>query len=214
MGARNRGHDYSHNSSFWSHWRTVKDLLISHTRFRSNECSTDKDTYITFPLFLYPLLQEGHTRAEFSYSLSTSTITSLHISLIADQQRPMRKTLGPTLEPVKDNLDYLVLSDQGDAHILSWSTVVLAEPACHLPLPPHGPGRMHAVPGLCLEELRKEKEGSVRGKTPNKRGWNGAISVFLCNLQQAAKPSCRSTTDEQLPFSAVTLFTAQDSKRC
>lgn len=129
---------------------------------------------------------------------------------LADQ----RKTLGPTLKPVKDSLDYLVLSDQGDAHILSWSTVVLAEPACHVPLPPHGPSRMHAVPGLCLEELRKEKEGSVRGKTPNKRGWNGAISVFLCNLQQAAKPSCRSTTEEQLPFSAVTLFTAQDSKRC
>lgn len=160
-------------------------------------------------LFFVPLLQGRHTRAEFSYFPSTSIIASLHTSLITDQQRPMRKTLGLTIEPVEDNLDYPVLSDQGDALILSWSTVVLAGPACHMPLPPHGPGRMYAVPGLCLEELRKEKEGFVRGKTPNKRRWNGAIRVFLCNLQQAAKPSCCSTTSKQLPFSAVTLFTAR-----
>lgn len=46
-----------------------------------------------------------------------------------------------------------------------------------------------------------------RGKTPNKRGWNGVISFFLCNLQHTAKPHCRMTGGQK-PFSAVTHYIA------
>lgn len=55
----------------------------------------------------------------------------------------------------------------------------------------------------------RQKDSSVRkrGKTLHKRGWNGVISFFLCSLQQAAKPGCR-TPGGQKAFSAVTRSTA------
>lgn len=74
------------------------------------------------------------------------------------------------------------------------------------------PCRVHAVTGFCWEELSKEKDDSQRererGKTPNKRGWNGVISFFLCNLQYTAKPSHCRVTGGQKPFSAVTRYIA------
>lgn len=103
----------------------------------------------------------------------------------------------------------LTVQRLGRAPIRGWLPSRLAGEAmaCQLWLPPC---REHAVTGLCREELSKEKDDSVRGrgKTPNKRGWNGVISFFLCNLQHTAKPSRCHMTGRQKAFSAVTGFTA------
>ena len=74
-------------------------------------------------------------------------------------------------------------------------------PACRLPVPPR---RAQAITECCWEELSRENDSSVRGKIPNKRGWNQVISFFLCNPQRTAKPSHCRTTGRQKPFSAVT----------